>query len=79
MAVAASEGGGGPGGRAEESELNSVLYLYLTPDLCVTNRKHKKHSVISNTAVTKQDILEIFRFLIWKLSKINSYNHCNEI
>ena len=27
VAVAASEGGGGPGGRAEESELNSVLYL----------------------------------------------------
>ena len=27
VALAASEGGGGPGGRAEESELNSVLYL----------------------------------------------------
>ena len=27
VAMAASEGSGGPGGRAEESELNRVLYL----------------------------------------------------
>ena len=39
----------------------------------------QKHSVNSNTAVTKQDILEIFRFLIWKQSKIDSYNHSNNI
>ena len=42
-----------------------------------SQRKLWKHSVISNTAVIKQDILEIFRFSFWKQSKINSHNHSN--
>ena len=41
------------------------------------NIKLGKHSVISTTAVIKQDILIFFRFWFWKQSKINSYNHSN--
>ena len=37
----------------------------------------QKHSVISNTAVTRQDILKIFRFSFRKWAKINTYNHSN--
>ena len=36
-----------------------------------------KHSVISNTAVTKKDISEVFIFWFWKQSINISYNHNN--
>ena len=48
--------------------INVIMSLYVTMLLW-------KHSVISTTAVTRQDILKIFGFSFRKQSKINTYNH----
>ena len=45
------------------------IIIILTPDTL------QKHSVICNTAVTRQYISKIFRFSFRKRSKINTYNH----